>query len=193
MTGDTIVVAGVPVWFNGVDAPKLKTGSGQDAKRWMVNAVRGKTVLCELNGERTYDRWVGTCYVGDINLSAAVISAGHALDCYRYSGGRYRHLETPAATWTTQVGLLSLKTAPRPRGLSHQYPDIAAVAWLSRPAVWQHCNQTRRPGRDRDGSKRRCDGGCAARFRHCGRMRTGGTRKTDRASIARRMDPRPQG
>lgn len=94
---DTIVVDGVPVRFNGVDAPELNTRAGQDGRRWMVNAVGGQTFRCELTGEKTYDRWVGTCYIGDVNLSAAVIAAGHALDCRRYSGGRYRKYETPAA------------------------------------------------------------------------------------------------
>jgi endonuclease YncB( thermonuclease family) len=43
------------------------------------------------------DRHIGTCFVGGENLSAAVIAAGHALDCERYSGGRYKHLETQVA------------------------------------------------------------------------------------------------
>ena len=47
--------------------------------------------------QRSYDRWIGVCYAGGVDIGAAVISAGHALDCRRYSGGRYRHLETPAA------------------------------------------------------------------------------------------------
>ncbi|WP_299901895.1 thermonuclease family protein [uncultured Ruegeria sp.] len=94
---DTIVVDGTPVRLNGVDAPELGTRSGQDAKRWMVNFLRGKDIECKLNGERTYDRWVGVCYADGQDIGAAVIAAGHALDCARYSGGRYRHLETPAA------------------------------------------------------------------------------------------------
>ncbi|WP_271950418.1 thermonuclease family protein [Ruegeria faecimaris] len=94
---DTIVVDGTPVRLNGVDAPELGTRSGQDAKRWMVNFLRGKNIECSLNGERTYDRWVGVCYADGQDIGAAVIAAGHALDCARYSGGRYRHLETPAA------------------------------------------------------------------------------------------------
>lgn len=94
---DTIVVEGTPVRLNGVDAPELGTSAGRDAKRWMVNFLRGKDVECELNGERTYDRYVGICYVDGEDIGAAVIAAGHALDCARYSGGRYRHLETPAA------------------------------------------------------------------------------------------------
>ncbi|GAA6159709.1 MULTISPECIES: thermonuclease family protein [unclassified Ruegeria] len=94
---DTIVVDGTPVRLNGVDAPELGTRSGQDAKRWMVNYLRGKNIECSLNGERTHDRWVGVCYADGQDIGAAVIAAGHALDCARYSGGRYRHLETSAA------------------------------------------------------------------------------------------------
>lgn len=94
---DTIVVDGTPVRLQGVDAPELTTRAGKDARRWMVNFLSGKSVDCDLNGERTYDRWVGICYVDGRDIGAAVIAAGHALDCRRYSGGRYRHLETPAA------------------------------------------------------------------------------------------------
>lgn len=94
---DTIVVDGTPVRLNGVDAPELKTSAGKDARRWVVNYLRGKSITCELNGERTYDRWVGVCFADGEDIGAAVIAAGHALDCRRYSGGRYRNLETPAA------------------------------------------------------------------------------------------------
>ncbi len=94
---DTIVVDGTPVRLQGVDAPELGTAAGRDARRWMVNYLRGKAVECQLTGERTYDRYVGVCYVDGQDIGAAVIAAGHALDCARYSGGRYRDLETPAA------------------------------------------------------------------------------------------------
>lgn len=94
---DTIVVSGTPVRLNGVDAPELVTRAGRDAKRWMVNYLRGKEINCDLNGERTHDRWVGVCYADGEDIGAAVIRAGHALDCRRYSGGRYRKFETAAA------------------------------------------------------------------------------------------------
>ncbi|MCG7574838.1 thermonuclease family protein [Phaeobacter sp. CNT1-3] len=83
--------------LNGVDAPELKTRAGREAKRWMEKYLRGKSIECDLNGDRTYDRWVGICYADGEDIGAAVIRAGHALDCRRYSGGRYRDLETSAA------------------------------------------------------------------------------------------------
>ncbi|CUH46418.1 thermonuclease family protein [Ruegeria atlantica] len=94
---DTIVVDGTPVRLQGVDAPELGTAAGRDARRWMVNHLRGKAVECKLTGERTHDRYVGVCYVDGQDIGAAVIAAGHALDCARYSGGRYRDFETAAA------------------------------------------------------------------------------------------------
>lgn len=94
---DTIVVSGTPVRLNGVDAPELGTRAGQAARRWLVVFLEGKGVECQLNGERTHDRWVGVCYADGVDIGAAVIQAGHALDCRRYSGGRYADLETPAA------------------------------------------------------------------------------------------------
>jgi endonuclease YncB( thermonuclease family) len=92
-----ILAEGVPVRLQGVDAPELGTASGRDAKRWMVGYLRGKGIECDLTGERTYDRYVGVFYADGKDIGAAVIAAGYALDCRRYSGGRYRHLETPAA------------------------------------------------------------------------------------------------
>lgn len=94
---DTIVVAGTPVRLNGVDGPETSTRIGRDARAFMTRLVRGQDVICDLNGDRTYDRWVGVCYLGGNDIGAIAIVNGYALDCPRYSGGRYRELETPAA------------------------------------------------------------------------------------------------
>lgn len=94
---DTIVVAGTPVRLNGLDGPETSTRVGQAARNFMVRLVRGKTVTCRLDGTRTYDRWVGICYLDGQDIAAIAVANGHALDCRRYSGGRYRDLETRAA------------------------------------------------------------------------------------------------
>ncbi len=63
----------------------------------MKRLVGGQIVTCELNGDRTYDRWVGVCFLNGYDIGATAISEGHALDCARHSGGRYRKYETRAA------------------------------------------------------------------------------------------------
>jgi endonuclease YncB( thermonuclease family) len=94
---DTIVVAGTPIRLNGLDGPEVSTRIGREARAFMTRLVRGETVTCQLNGERTYDRWVGVCFLDGQDIGAIAVANGHALDCRRYSGGRYRDLETPAA------------------------------------------------------------------------------------------------
>ena len=103
--GDTIVVSGVHVRLQGVAAPELahpglgiaEEPGGQEAAAFMHGLVDGETVICTLTGERTHGREVGVCYREDRDIGAAVIAAGLARDCPRYSGGRYAGLEPPAA------------------------------------------------------------------------------------------------
>jgi micrococcal nuclease len=94
---DTIVVAGIPVRLNGLDGPEVSSRIGREARAFMTRLVRGETVSCQLNGDRTHDRWVGVCFLDGQDIGAIAVANGHALDCARYSGGRYRDLETPAA------------------------------------------------------------------------------------------------
>lgn len=96
--GDTIVVAGVKVRLNGVDAPELDNRTGYDSKRAMIAIVGRQQITCALNGERSYDRMVGICYLPNgADIGAELIRHGEALDCPRYSGGRYHYLEAPGA------------------------------------------------------------------------------------------------
>jgi len=95
--GDTIEIGKIPIRLNGVSAPELKEPFGQQSKQFMRDLVDGKRVRCELNGKKTYDRFVGVCYLGERDIGAAVIEAGLALDCPRFSGGRYAEIERIAA------------------------------------------------------------------------------------------------
>lgn len=94
---DTIVVAGTPVRLDGLDGPETSIRIGREARAFMDRLMHGQRVTCSLNGDRTYDRWVGVCYLDGQDIAAIAVASGHALDCRRYSGGRYRDLETPAA------------------------------------------------------------------------------------------------
>jgi micrococcal nuclease len=95
--GDTIEVSEVPIRLSGVSAPELDEPLGAQSKVFMRDLVLGQPVSCELNGKKTYDRFVGTCYLGDNDIGILVIEAGLALDCPRYSGGRYADHELATA------------------------------------------------------------------------------------------------
>ena len=87
--GDTIEVGKVPIRLNGVSAPELGEPLGLKSKEFMIGLVMGKQLRCELSGKKTYDRFVGTCYLGEQDIGATVIAKGLALDCPRYSKGQY--------------------------------------------------------------------------------------------------------
>lgn len=92
---DTIEVRGVPVRFDGVDAPDRGQPGYNEGTSWMKRNYAGRMVRCVLTGAKTHDRWVGTCFgENGENISAQVISAGWARDCPRFSKGKYRKYET---------------------------------------------------------------------------------------------------
>lgn len=94
----------VKVRLQGVAAPERSDAGGAEATRFVEQLAEGRQVRCELDGSRSKDRVVGVCFVGGEgvagggkDIGAAVIEAGLARDCPRFSGGRYKALERPAA------------------------------------------------------------------------------------------------
>jgi micrococcal nuclease len=95
--GDTIEVGKIPIRLHGVSAPELKELLGSQSKKFMRELVNGKSVRCDLTGAKTYDRLVGTCYLEGKDIGISLIEVGLALDCPRYSGGRYAEFELTEA------------------------------------------------------------------------------------------------
>ena len=92
--GDTIVIKRTKIRLAGIDAPELDQPWGQMAKWAMVNICKGQVITARLNGEVSYDRRVGTCYLPNgKDIGAEIIKQGLALDWALFSGGKYRHLE----------------------------------------------------------------------------------------------------
>lgn len=91
---DTIIVEGYHIRLSGIDGPELSEAMGLIAKKAMQNLTSGQIIRCELNGEKSYKRLVGTCYLpDDKDIGEYMVSAGLALDCARYSFGKYRRFE----------------------------------------------------------------------------------------------------
>lgn len=91
----------VKVRLLGVAAPERSDAGGSAATQFVGQLAEGRQVRCELDGSRSKDRVVGVCFVdaagGVKDIGAAVIEAGLARDCPRFSGGRYKALERPEA------------------------------------------------------------------------------------------------
>lgn len=92
--GDTIVIKRTKIRLAGIDAPELDQPWGQKSKWAMINLCKGKEITVKLNGERSHDRLVGTCFCPEgHDVGAELIKLGLALDWALFSGGKYRHLE----------------------------------------------------------------------------------------------------
>lgn len=95
--GDTIRIHGVSVRLQGVDAEELTERHGDAARAALSRIIAGRPVRCVPEGQ-SYNRIVATCYLPDgRDIGAELIKSGLALDCARYSRGKYRSLEPPAS------------------------------------------------------------------------------------------------
>lgn len=118
--GDTICIQNTKIRLAGIDAPELDMPWGQKAKWAMVFICRGQKITAKLNGERSFDRLVGTCYLPDgRDIGAEIVKQGLALDLPSFSNGKYRQYEPDGARRRLangKFGHRSLTTAQnRPR------------------------------------------------------------------------------
>lgn len=80
--GDTIEVGGQAIRFGSLDCAELGTTEGRLAKSAMQQLVRGRSLVCHVNGRRSYGRWIGTCTLPDgRDLAGVMIAQGV---CRRY-------------------------------------------------------------------------------------------------------------
>tara|TARA_R110000868_G_scaffold313316_6_gene574314 strand:+ start:7019 stop:7510 length:492 start_codon:yes stop_codon:yes gene_type:complete len=94
--GDTVALAGIHVRLNGVAAPERNEPGGPEATKFLAHMIDGNVLHCSLDGTKSYERFVGICFLDNRDVGSAVISAGLARDCPRFSGGRYAAVETAA-------------------------------------------------------------------------------------------------
>ena len=114
--GDTIEVGATAIRLQGVAAPERGTAAGRGATIAMRAMVLGKNLRCELDGSRTHDRCAGICYLDDDDIGEALIRAGLARDCPRFSDGRYAEAEDAASADGAAIrAVYSLPGYCRPR------------------------------------------------------------------------------
>ncbi len=96
--GDTIRIKKTDIRLAGIDAPEVEDPFGQKAKSAMIKLCWGKVITAHLTGEMSYHRVVAVCRLPDgRDLAAELVRQGLAIDWPKFSGGRYRHLETSDA------------------------------------------------------------------------------------------------
>ena len=93
--GDTVKIFNKRIRLHGIDAPEKKQvcvknsteySCGKKATIALVKKIDGKKVLCEVqNNLDRYKRYIGVCFVGEVNLNKWLVRNGHAVAYRRYS------------------------------------------------------------------------------------------------------------
>lgn len=96
--GDTVRIQGTQIRLFGVDAPEIDHPYGKKAKWALVSICKGRRVNAEILEQDAHGRAVAICHLDDgRDLSAEMVKLGLAIDWPKYSGGKYRSLETADA------------------------------------------------------------------------------------------------
>ncbi len=95
--GDTLEVGPVAIRLMGVTAPELGEVLGAASRDFMKRLVLAKQIRCEMNGDKSHDRFVALCFLNGKDVGETLIRAGLALDCPRFSEGRYSSFEQSKA------------------------------------------------------------------------------------------------
>ncbi len=96
--GDTIRIGSTKIRLAGIDAPEEDQPWGRKSKWALLEICRGQIITADLNGTRSYDRLVATCYLPDgRDIGTEIVKRGLALDLPEFSHGKYRPYEPEGA------------------------------------------------------------------------------------------------
>jgi endonuclease YncB( thermonuclease family) len=143
--GDTIIVAGEHVRLEGIDAPERDQTCQRDGKAWacglratqtLRSLIRDREVTCRVIGRDAYGRALGACSAKQVNLNAAMVRSGFALDFRRYSSA---YIADEAAAKADRAGMWSGTFVP-PWEWRHRarataaYPSLQPSGRAGKPA-----------------------------------------------------------
>ena len=93
--GDTIKISHKRIRLYGIDAPEKKQicvknftkySCGQEATNNLKKKIDGKLVTCKVQEKLDrYKRYIGVCFIGDIDLNKWMVINGYAVAYKRYS------------------------------------------------------------------------------------------------------------
>lgn len=101
--GDTIKIVNKRIRFHGIDAPEKKQickknfkkySCGKEATNVLIKKIDRKVVKCTVQDKLDrYNRYIGVCFVGEVNLNKWMVRNGYALAYRRYSDDYIRDEE----------------------------------------------------------------------------------------------------
>jgi endonuclease YncB( thermonuclease family) len=93
--GDTIKILNKRIRFNGIDTPEKKQicsknlkeySCGQEATNVLIKKIDGNPVTCKVQDKLDrYKRYIGVCFLGEVDLNKWMVRNGYAVAYRRYS------------------------------------------------------------------------------------------------------------
>ncbi len=88
--GDTLEIKKEKVRLFGIAAPEKNTLIGKRSKEFLEDFLKNKEVKCILKSKDKYNRWVGICYLDNLDISSYMVENGFARDCPKFSKRKYK-------------------------------------------------------------------------------------------------------
>ena len=98
--GDTIVLNGEQIRFEGIDTPELKQTCLKDneevkcgmlAKKLLIEKIGNNIPTCIGKKKDFYKRTLAECFVNGESLSSYMVKSGFAFDYVKYSKGKFEN------------------------------------------------------------------------------------------------------
>ena len=93
--GDTIKIINKRIRLHGIDTPEKKQicikntkeySCGKEATDALAKKINGNQVVCKVQDRLDrYKRYIGVCFVGEVNLNKWIVRNGYAIAYRRYS------------------------------------------------------------------------------------------------------------
>jgi endonuclease YncB( thermonuclease family) len=117
--GDTLLVGGIRVRLEGIDAPEIdqlctddggrQWRCGAEAHRVLARLIAGRSVECKERGLDKYHRLLGICRVGLLDVNAELVRRGLAWAFVRYSRS---YVDVEAEAKKARAGIWSGTATP---------------------------------------------------------------------------------
>ncbi len=106
--GDTIIMDGEKLRLSGIDAPEISQkcekpsgfwNCGLASKKALRKMVLERDISCKTGGLDRYDRWLVVCKGGGIDINAALVSNGWAVDYGGYAREEAKARRAKSGIW----------------------------------------------------------------------------------------------